>query len=120
VVYDSVGLTTYAGSLAVVRPLGMLVFFGQASGAVPPIDPLQLSRQGSIFMTRPAFGHYIADRAALHERASKVLTWVQSGALRLRVERSYPLEAAARAHIDLESRATSGKLLLDVGGPQKA
>jgi NADPH2:quinone reductase len=115
VAYDSVGLATYAGSLSLIRPLGMLVLFGQSSGLVPPIDPLALSRQGSIFLTRPALGHYVADEASIKERATRVLDWVQDGTLKIRVERIYPLEAVVRAHADLEARKTTGKLLIDIG-----
>jgi NADPH2:quinone reductase len=93
----------------------MLVLFGQSSGLVPPIDPLALSRQGSIFLTRPALGHYVADEASIKERATRVLDWVQDGTLKIRVERIYPLEAVVRAHADLEARKTTGKLLIDIG-----
>jgi NADPH2:quinone reductase len=112
VVYDSVGRATFEGSLHCLAPRGMLVLFGGSSGPVAPVDPMELSRHGSLFLTRPTLRHYVADRAALLRRAEEVLAWVATGALRLRVHRTYPLEEAARAHRDLESRATAGKLLL--------
>lgn len=114
VAYDSVGRATYAGSLSLVRPLGMLVLFGQSSGLVPPIDPLALMKQGSVFLTRPTLAHYVADVRSLNERAGKVFGWVRDGTLKLRIGRTYPLEAVAQAHADLEARKTTGKLLIDV------
>jgi NADPH2:quinone reductase len=112
VVYDSVGQTTWQASLEVLAPRGMLVLYGQSSGAVPPIDPLLLNRRGSIFLTRPKLGDYTATRVELLERASEVLGWVGAGELALHVHREYPLAEAAQAHRDLESRGTAGKLLL--------
>ena len=112
VVYDSVGKTTFAGSLASLKPRGVLVLFGGSSGAVPPFDPMELSRRGSLFLTRPTLAHYVADRAALLDRAGVVFDWVASGRLRLRVDRTYHLAQAADAHRDLEGRRTAGKLLL--------
>jgi len=114
VVYDSVGQATALGSLSVVRPLGMLVLFGQSSGVVPPIDPLLLMRQGSIFLTRPTLFHHIADAAALQQRAARVFGWVESGALKLHVGAEYALADAGRAQADLEARKTTGKLVLQV------
>jgi NADPH:quinone reductase len=114
VVYDSVGKTTYEGSLNVLRPLGMLVLFGQSSGPVPPIDPLVLTQKGSLFLTRPSLAHYIADAASFRERATKVLNWVAQGSLKLRIERIYPLAELAQAHRDLEGRKTTGKLLVEI------
>src|ERR1700719_1131100 len=110
VVYDSVGKTTYEGSLNVLRPLGMLVLFGQSSGPVPPIDPLVLTQKGSLFLTRPSLAHYVADTDSFRERATKVLNWVAKGSLKLRIERTYPLAELAQAHRDLEGRKTTGKL----------
>jgi NADPH2:quinone reductase len=112
VVYDSVGRTTFDGSLRCLAPRGMLVLFGGSSGPVPPVDPMELSRHGSLFLTRPTLRHYVADRPALLRRAEEVLKWVTAGTLRLRVHATYPLAEAARAHRDLEARATTGKLLL--------
>ncbi|MGH9456489.1 MAG: quinone oxidoreductase family protein [Thermoanaerobaculia bacterium] len=112
VVYDSVGRTTFDDSLDSLRPLGMLVLFGASSGAVPPFDPLLLSRNGSLFLTRPKLDDYVADRASLLDRADDVFSWIADGSLRLRIERTYALEDAAEAHRDLEARKTTGKLLL--------
>jgi NADPH2:quinone reductase len=115
VVYDSVGRTTWEASLRSLAPRGMLVLFGQSSGAVPPVDPLLLSRSGSLFLTRPMLAHYTATREELLARARDVLGWVREGRLTVRVHRSYPLADAAAAHRDLESRRTAGKLLLVPG-----
>ncbi len=112
VVYDSVGRTTFEGSLRCLRPRGMLVLFGQSSGPVAPIDPQILNKYGSLFLTRPSLGHYTADPAELAERATELFDWIRSGRLRLRVDRSLPLAQAAEAHRLLEGRATAGKLLL--------
>ena len=114
VVYDSVGKTTYEGSLNVLRPLGMLVLFGQSSGPVPPIDPLVLTQKGSLFLTRPSLAHHVADAASFRERATKVLNWVAQGSLKLRIERTYPLAELAQAHRDLEARKTRGKLVVEI------
>jgi NADPH2:quinone reductase len=114
VVYDSVGKTTFAGSLSLVRPHGTLVLYGQSSGPVPPIDPMVLSKQGSIFFVRPTMAHYVVDARSMAARADQVLRWIADGTFKLRIHRVYPLREAAAAHADLESRATSGKLLLDM------
>jgi NADPH2:quinone reductase len=114
VVYDSVGKTTYEGSLNVLRPLGMLVLFGQSSGPVPPIDPLVLTQKGSLYLTRPSLAHYVADADSFRERATKVLNWVAKGSLKLRIERTYPLAELAQAHRDLEGRKTTGKLVIEI------
>jgi NADPH:quinone reductase len=113
VVYDSVGVNTYEGSLRCLATRGMLVLFGQSSGPVPPIDPKLLAAR-SLFLTRPTLVHYTASRTELRTRADDVLSWVASGELRLTVDRELPLERAAEAHELLESRRTSGKLLLAV------
>src|ERR1700739_3542740 len=113
VVYDSVGKTTFEKSLNCLRSRGMLVLFGGTSGPVPPFDPIQLSGKGSLFLTRPSLWHYIATRAELEWRAAKVLDWAATGELRLRTEYMYPLAEAAQAQIDLESRKTTGKILLE-------
>ena len=112
VVYDSVGAATWDKSLDCLRPRGMMVSFGNASGPVPAFQPLVLSQKGSLFLTRPTLGHYTATREELLWRAGDVLSWVQDGRLKLRIERVYRLEEAAEAHRALESRATSGKLLI--------
>lgn len=115
VVYDSVGRSTFDGSLRCLAPRGMLALFGASSGPVPPFDPMQLSHLGSLFLTRPVLWHYVADRDALLRRAESVFGWVADGSLKVRVERVYRLREAARAHRDLEARATAGKLLLVPG-----
>lgn len=112
VVYDSVGKTTYAGSLDALAPRGMLVLFGQSSGAVPPLDPALLAQKGSLFLTRPSLTHYVAAREELLWRAGEVLSWVAAGDLKLRIADRLPLSEAAEAHRRLEARATTGKLLL--------
>ncbi len=112
VVYDSVGKTTFDGSLACLRPRGTLVLYGGSSGAVPPFDLIQLSARGSLYVTRPTLKDYTATREELLLRAGDVLGWVAAGSLKLRLEHSYALADAAQAHRDLESRKTTGKLLL--------
>lgn len=110
--FDGVGLTTFDGSLASLRPRGMLVLFGYASGTVPPFDVQRLMAGGSLFLTRPSLAHYTLTREELLARAKDVLGWVAAGQLRVRVGGRYPLEEARRAHEDLEGRKTIGKLLL--------
>jgi NADPH:quinone reductase len=112
VVYDSVGKTTFDGSLACLRPRGMMALFGGSSGAVPPFDLIKLSTMGSLFVTRPSMKDYVATREELEQRAGDVLGWVADGSLKLRLEHSYPLAEAAQAHRDLEARKTTGKVLL--------
>lgn len=112
VVYDSVGKDTWEGSLDCLRPRGMLVSFGNASGAVPPFSPLALSSKGSLFLTRPTLWHYIATPAELAWRAGDLFSWMAASQLSVRVDRSIPLAEAAAAHIALQSRATAGKVLL--------
>jgi NADPH2:quinone reductase len=112
VVYDGVGATTFAKSLDCLRPRGMMVLFGAASGPVPPFDPNDLQTRGSLFLTRPSLFHYVADDAELRSRAADVLGWIAAGALKLRVEEEYPLARAADAHRALEGRKTTGKVLL--------
>jgi len=112
VVYDSVGATTFEKSLNSLRPRGLLALFGQSSGSVPPFDPAILNAKGSLFLTRPSLAHYLLTREELLWRAGDVLSWVASGKLKLRIDRTYPLKEAAAAHRDLESRKTAGKLVL--------
>ena len=112
VVYDSVGADTFEGSLACLRPRGMLVLFGQSSGPVPPMEPARLIT-GSFFLTRPTSVHYTATRADLLERAGDVLGRVADGTLKVRIGGRYPLADARQAHEDLAARRTTGKLLLD-------
>jgi len=114
IVYDSVGKTTFDKSLNCLRPRGTLALFGQSSGPVPPFDPSILNAKGSLFLTRPSLGHYLANRDELLWRANDVLNWIAGGKLKLRIDRSYKLADAAQAHRDLESRKTAGKLLLTV------
>jgi len=112
VVYDSVGKSTFTDSLDALAPRGMLVSFGQSSGAVGPIDPLVLSRKGSLFLTRPTLAHYVPTRSELVARATEVLRWVEDGTIDVRIDRTIALANAAEAHRALESRETSGKVLL--------
>jgi NADPH:quinone reductase len=112
VVYDSVGRTTFEGSLNSLRPRGMLVLFGQSSGPVAPVDPQVLNSKGSLFLTRPTLANYIATREELLSRGSDLFRWVQEGKLKVRVDRTYALADAAAAHRALEGRETTGKVLL--------
>jgi NADPH2:quinone reductase len=112
VVYDGVGRSTFDASLASLRPRGWLVCFGQASGPVPPFDLQRLNAAGSIVLTRPSLAHFVAEHAELEMRAREVFAAVGKGALRLRIGARFPLAAAADAHRALESRASTGKLLL--------
>jgi NADPH2:quinone reductase len=112
VVYDSVGKTTFEKGLNVLRPRGMMVLFGGSSGAVPPFDLVALSQKGSLYVTRPTLLHYIATREELVARSSAVFGMMAAGKLKLRIEHTYPLAEAPRAHRDLEGRKTTGKLLL--------
>jgi NADPH2:quinone reductase len=112
VVYDSVGKTTFHKSLDCLRPRGMMVSFGQSSGPVGEIDPLILTQKGSLFLTRPSLAHYTSDPAELQGRAQDLFQWMESDKLQLRIHKTYKLEQAAQAHLDLEGRKTTGKLLL--------
>ena len=112
VVYDSVGHSTFHKSLDCLHPRGMMASFGQSSGPVGEIDPLILSQRGSLFLTRPSLAHYISDPAELAQRAADIFRWTTEGKLKVHVYRTYPVADAATAHRDLESRKTTGKLLL--------
>ena len=112
VVYDSVGKTTFDGSLDCLTMRGMMVLFGQSSGPVAPMDPQVLNRKGSLFLTRPTIAHYVATPEELAARAAELLGWVSEGWLRVRVDRTLPLAAAGEAHSALEARQTAGKVLL--------
>ncbi|MEO8436246.1 MAG: quinone oxidoreductase [Pyrinomonadaceae bacterium] len=112
VIYDGVGKTTFEKDLNVLRPRGYLVLFGAASGAVPPFDLLTLTQKGSLFVTRPKLGDYIATREELEQRSNDVLQMIVRGDLKLRIHKTYPLAEAQQAHRDLEGRKTTGKLLL--------
>jgi NADPH2:quinone reductase len=112
VVYDSVGKTTFDKSLESIRPRGLLALFGASSGPVPPFELQRLSANGSLFITRPTLFNHISEPGELTKRAAELFAAVASGALKLRIGHRYPLAEAARAHTDLEARATTGKLLL--------
>jgi NADPH2:quinone reductase len=112
VVYDSVGRDTFAQGLSVLRPRGMMVLYGQSSGAVEAFDPQILNARGSLFLTRPSLGHYTQTRAELLWRSADVLGAIAAGTLRVRVDRTYTLDEAAAAHEALTSRATMGKIAL--------
>ncbi|MGD9056167.1 MAG: quinone oxidoreductase [Desulfobacterales bacterium] len=112
VVYDSVGQATFMKSLDCLRPMGMMVSFGQASGLVPPFDPGLLSAKGSLFLTRPTLMTYTAERKALLQHARDLFEVVESGAVKVEVRQTYPLAEAARAHQDLEARKTTGSTVL--------
>jgi NADPH:quinone reductase len=112
VVYDGVGKDTFEGSLACLRPRGLLASFGNASGAVPPFSPLILSQKGSLFLTRPTMAHYVATPAELRARSDDLFAWIAKGELKVRIGATFPLTAAAEAHRALEGRTTTGKVLL--------
>ena len=112
VVYDGVGKDTFDDSLAALRPRGMMVLYGAASGQVPPLDPQRLNSGGSLFLTRPTLVHYIADAEELRWRAGEIFDWIAKGELDVRIGGTYPLADAARAQEDLTGRRTTGKLLL--------
>ena len=111
-VYDGVGAATFDASLASLRPRGMLALYGAASGPVPPVDPQRLNSAGSVFLTRPKLADYVASREELTWRAGEVFDAVRDGSLRITFGGRYPLADASRAHQDLQSRRTTGKLLL--------
>jgi NADPH:quinone reductase len=112
VVYDSVGKTTFEKGLNILRPRSMMVLYGGSSGAVAPFDPLTLTQKGSLFLTRPSLNNYIATDEELKSRSGAVFAMITSGKLKLRIEHTYPLAEAQRAHRELEGRKTTGKLLL--------
>ena len=115
VVYDGVGQATFEGSINSLRPRGMFVSYGSASGKVAPVDPGLLQSKGSLFFTRPTLGHYVADRDELLERSGELFEWVASGKLSVRVGARYSMDQAQQAHEDLESRRTTGKSLIIPG-----
>ena len=112
VVYDGVGRATFDGSIDSLRPRGMFVSYGAASGKVAPVDPQLLQSKGSLFFTRPTLAHYVAARGELLERSRELFAWVASGELSVRVGARYTLGQAQQAHHDLESRRTTGKCLI--------
>jgi NADPH2:quinone reductase len=112
VVYDGVGRDTFEKGLDCLAVRGTMVLFGQASGPVPPTDPQILNRKGSLYLTRPMIVHYTRSREELAQRAGEILGWVAAGKLSVWIFRELPLAQAAEAHRLLESRRTTGKLLL--------
>ena len=111
-VYDGVGAATFDQSLAALRPRGYMVLYGASSGPVPPFDLQRLAAGGSLFITRPTLGHYLATREELLRRTGELFSWIQRGELDVRIGATYRLQDAARAQEDLGSRRTTGKLLL--------
>jgi NADPH2:quinone reductase len=112
VVYDSIGKDTFEGSLDCLRPRGLMVSFGNASGPVAPFSPAILGAKGSLFLTRPSLLHYNAARADLVESAKALFEVVTSSAVKIAVNQTYPLKDAAQAHRDLEARKTTGSTVL--------
>ncbi|WP_426102864.1 quinone oxidoreductase family protein [Massilia sp. TSP1-1-2] len=112
VVYDSIGKDTFIGSLDCLRPLGLMVSFGNASGPVPDFSLGELASRGSLFITRPTLFSYAASRAELEEMAADLFAMVASGKVKIDVRQRYPLAEAARAHADLEGRKTTGSSVL--------
>ena len=112
VVYDGVGKDTFLTSLDCLAPLGLMVSYGNASGAVPPISPLELTRRGSLFLTRPTLFHYTAKASELARGARELFDVVGSGKVKVRIGQTYALADAAKAHRDLEARRTTGSTLL--------
>ena len=112
VVYDSVGAATFMRSLDCLRPLGMMVTFGNASGPVPPMAPSELQKRGSLFLTRPVLFHYVATRPQLQRAAQELFGVVEQGAVRVHIGQTYALRDAAQAHTDLEARKTTGSTVL--------
>lgn len=112
VVYDSVGKSTWEGSLACLAPLGLMVTFGNASGPIPPVDMLELNRRGSLFVTRPSVFHYVARRPDLEAGAAELFDVVRASKVRIEVGRTWPLDRAADAHRALHARETTGSVLL--------
>ena len=112
-VFDGVGLDTFDSSLASLARRGSLVLFGAASGPVPPVDPQRLNAAGSVFLTRPTLADFIADAREYRERAAEVMEGIVDGSLRLSVGATFGLSEAAEAHRALESRETTGSVILD-------
>jgi NADPH2:quinone reductase len=112
VVFDSVGKTTFDKGLDALAQRGIMVLFGQSSGAVAPFDPQILNKKGSLYVTRPTLAHYTAAREELFQRAGEVLAWVADGSLKVRIDREIPLADAGDAHRALEGRETTGKVLV--------
>ena len=116
VVFDSVGRDTFTGSLDCLQPRGLMVSYGNASGAVEPFSPGVLAAKGSLFLTRPTLATYISTREELEATATDLFEVVQSGAVKVEVSQTFPLEEAAQAHRDLEARRTTGSTVLTIEG----
>jgi len=116
VVFDGVGKSTFEGSLKCTTMRGMCVFFGNASGAVPPIDPLMLTRNGSVFITRPSLFHYIRNAQELKFRYDELFGWIEQKKLRLRIGQRFKLHDVFQAHRALEARGTIGKIVMKKEG----
>ncbi|HSQ03615.1 MAG TPA: zinc-binding dehydrogenase, partial [Burkholderiales bacterium] len=112
VVYDGVGKDTFMGSLDCLAPLGLMVSFGNASGAVPPFNIGMLSQKGSLFLTRPTLVHYTGSREDLNRAARELFAVVKKGVVKIAINQTYPLREAAQAHRDLEARKTTGSTVL--------
>jgi NADPH2:quinone reductase len=112
VVYDSVGKSTFLPGLDLIVPRGMMVLFGQSSGPAAPLDPQELNKRGSLFLTRPKLADYVATRDELLRRAGELFDWVSRGELSVKIDSTYPLDKVADAHAALEGRRTTGKVLL--------
>lgn len=115
VAYDGVGRTTFDASLASLRPRGVLALFGGSSGQVPPFDLQRLNTGGSLYVTRPSLGAYLATREERLARSADLFGRIADGSLDVRIGARYPLDQAAQAHRALESRATTGKVILEMG-----
>jgi NADPH2:quinone reductase len=114
VVYDSVGKATFEGSLKCLRRRGVMASFGEASGDPDPVPPRQLGQLGSIYLTHPSVSNFTTTRAELDTTANDLFAMVGSGKIKIEISRSYPLHDAPRAHADLESRQTTGSIVLVV------
>lgn len=112
VVYDGVGKDTFMDSLDCLAPLGLMASFGNASGAVPPVNIGLLAQKGSLFLTRPTLGSYTATREDLDTAARELFAVVRKGAVKIKINQTYPLREAAQAHIDLQNRKTTGQTVL--------
>ncbi|MFC4452505.1 quinone oxidoreductase [Deinococcus sonorensis] len=116
VIYDGVGQATFRAGLDALRPRGMMVLYGAASGPVEPLDPQLLNQKGSLFLTRPSLGAYIQDAAEVQQRAAELFGWIAAGQLQVRVDRVFDLSEVAEAHRHIEARGTLGKVLIRTGG----
>ena len=115
VVYDGVGASVFEASMSLLRKRGLMATFGNASGPVDPVSPLELMSGGSLYLTRPSLFDYVSDRESLVERSADVFSRIGDGSLNIRIGATYELEDAEQAHRDLEARKTTGKLLLIPG-----